>query len=394
MKVLQINSVYDYGSTGKIVKQIHEGILSEGHDSYIIYGRKGAIGDKTNRHEENNIFYINNNIETIYHVFMGVVFDKHGLYSKRNTYRIIKKIDEISPDVIHLHNIHGFYLNYEILFEYLKRTKIPVIWTLHDCWAYTGFCAYYDYHNCSGYKTGCKKCKYRNTYPFKIFNNSYKNFKKKKSSFCEMPNMTLVTPSNWLAKELKKSFLKDYNVKVVHNDVDISDFKFRKDCNLVEIEETKEKRVCLAVSNVWSKQKGYYEYIKLSKILPKNWVLVMIGLNDKQILKLPSNIVGIKRTQSKIELARWYSYADVLINLSLEDNYPTVDIEAMACELPIIGYRTGGIVEQLENKGYLVDKYDLKSVVKLLNEANFAKKTYKFKQEMISGYLELYNNIK
>ena len=390
MRILQINSVYDYGSTGKIVKRIHDYLLANGVDAYVIYGRTGAVGDQNNAIKDNHVFYINNNLEANYHLINSVIFDKHGLYSRRNTQRIIEKIKEIKPELIHLHNIHGFYLNYRDFFAFLKEINIPVVWTLHDCWAYTGFCSYYDYNECEGFKTGCKNCRFKNVYPYKLFNHAAQNFEIKEKSFLGLKNLTIVTPSNWLAGEVGQSYLKECPRFVIHNDVDLTEFKFHRDEELLRKYQIENKKICLAVSNVWTAQKGYAEYLKLATMLPNDWVLVMIGLTAKQIAKLPANIIGIERTKSKSELASWYSNAEVLVNLSLEDNYPTVNIEAMACELPIIGYRTGGIVEQLAEDGYLVDKYDLASVVKIIQETQFIKKPHQFTNEMVSKYLELY----
>ena len=393
MRILQINSVYDYGSTGKIVKSIHDHLLSNNVDAYVIYGRMGAVGDQKKEVKDEHVFYINNNLEADYHLINSVIFDKHGLYSRRNTQRIIEKIKEIKPDVIHLHNIHGFYLNYRDFFAFLKETKIPVVWTLHDCWAYTGFCSYYDYNECDGFKTGCKNCRFKNVYPYKLFNHAAQNFEIKEKSFLGLKNLTIVTPSNWLANEVKMSFLKGYPIQTIHNDIDLNSFSYKNNFELLKKHNISNRKVCLAVSNVWTSQKGYLEYMKLSEILPDDWVLVMIGLTEKQLAKLPKNVIGIARTSSKEELAQWYSTADVFVNLSLEDNYPTVNIEAQACRLPIIGYKTGGMVEQLIDQDYLVEKYDLNGVVNLLKNTNFSKSNHCFKNDMMNEYMNLYSRV-
>lgn len=188
MKVLIINSTCGYGSTGKIVVNLHNEIKKHGGDCFIAYGRGKAD-------EQINAYKIGSRIDVLMHGLFNRITDKHGLYSKTATRRLIKKIKEYKPDVIHLHNIHGYYLNYEILFSYLKENGVPVVWTLHDCWTYTGHCAYYDFCGCDKWKSGCEKCEQKRTYPSSfVLSNSKSNFVKKKKAFCGHSNLTLVTP--------------------------------------------------------------------------------------------------------------------------------------------------------------------------------------------------------
>ncbi|MEG2751816.1 MAG: glycosyltransferase, partial [Anaerorhabdus sp.] len=241
MKILQINSVYGYASTGKIVASIHESLLEEGHESHVIYSRKTPRNVTLK-----NVTRIYSPLGVALHAALAVFFDRHGLYSRYSTRRILNTIDEINPDIIHLHVIHGFYLNYPMLFDYLKTKNKKVIWTLHDCWEYTGYCAYYDYNNCEEWKTGCKTCKFRNTYPYRILSNSKNNFETKKKAYSDV-NMILVSPSKWLDKEVSKSMLAKFEHCVIHNDIDLSKF-YPESSNLREIYHLTDMKIVLAVA--------------------------------------------------------------------------------------------------------------------------------------------------
>ena len=392
IRVLQINSVYNYGSTGRIVKKIHEYLLSKGHESFVIFGRAHAIGDKREVTVEDNVFYIHNDFESNSEVLFGTVFDSHGLHCKKNTEKIIAKIEEINPDLIQLHVIHGFYINYEMLFEYLKKTNRKVVWTLHDCWPYTGFCSHYMYTNCEEYKTGCKTCKFRNVYPYRIFSNAKKHYELKKRLFTGL-NMSLVTPSKWLKGELKDSFLSEYECTVINNAIETKDFSYKPDIDLLKEYHLENKRMALAVSPSFYPQKGYADYLELSKLLDDSWQIVLIGVSDKQIKELPSNITGIKRVNNVDILAKWYSNAEVFINLSHEDNYPSVNIEAMSCGTPVIGYKTGGIPEQIEGYGHIFNKGEVNEIAKMMNEKSFERIDYKYDNHMCEDYLELYKSL-
>lgn len=384
VKVLQINSVYDFGSTGRIVKNIHDFLLKQGDESYVIYGRKSRTTDK-------NVYCYQSKIGTVFHACLALLFDTHGLHSTFNTFRVIKQIKKINPDVVHLHNIHGFYLNYKILFQYLKKSNLKVVWTLHDCWAFTGYCAYYDYNECDGWKSGCQQCKYKNTYPYRLlFSRSHKNLKLKKA-LLEKMNLTLVVPSNWLKSQVEESILKQHVCKVIHNDVKLDEFYFEQN-DYRTLYHLENKKILLFVANVWTNPKGYQEVLKFSKRIDSRYQIVMVGLNQKQLKKLPGNILGIQRCQIQ-ELRKWYSTADVMINFTLEDNYPTVNLEAKACGLPIITYRTGGSIEMVEGFGEVVDRYDQEKVLELLETMDFSKKEVKSENHMLEQYYELYKEL-
>ncbi|HJF40519.1 glycosyltransferase [Thomasclavelia spiroformis] len=336
-KILFINSVCN-GSTGTICKTLYKAAVEEGHECCIAYGRGEAPkGFKTIK--------IGNKLDIYLHVLKARLFDASGFGSKHATKEFIKKIDEFKPDIIHLHNIHGYYVNIEILFKYLKdRPEIKKIWTLHDCWAFTGHCPHFEYEKCQQWKNECKKCIRRNEYPKSLIDRCNRNYWLKKSTFTNVDNLMLVSPSNWLMNLIKDSFFKEYPIEVINNGVDTSIFK-HTESNIKERYGIKNKKVILGVASVWDKKKGLDTFIELSKQLDNEYQIVLIGLNKKQIKKLPSNIIGITRTENVEELVKWYSAAEVFFNPTLEDNYPTVNLEAIACETPVVTFNTGGSPE-------------------------------------------------
>ncbi|MEF9892028.1 MAG: glycosyltransferase [Anaerorhabdus sp.] len=386
MKILQINSVYGYASTGKIMGMLHEKLLKDGHESYIIYSRK-----EPKNVNMTNVTKIYSPLGVAIHAALAVFFDTHGLYSKHNTKKIIKCIEKINPEIVHLHVLHGFYLNYPMLFDYLKKTNKKIVWTLHDCWEYTGYCAYYDYNQCEEWKTGCKNCRFRNTYPYRILSHSKKNFRIKSESYKDA-DMILVSPSVWLDSEVQKSMMSDFKHCVINNNVKLDNFYY-EDSNLRSKYNLNNKKVLLTVANVWTMQKGLNEIIKLSSYLDENKVLVIIGVSKNQIKKLPSNIIGIQRIQID-ELRKWYSTADVFINCTLEENYPTVNLEAKACGLPIISYRTGGSPEMLDKHDVIVEKYDITAMIKSIDLVKrFTPSINGNQMSMYDNYLNLYQKI-
>ncbi|WP_174614763.1 glycosyltransferase [Virgibacillus ihumii] len=386
MKVLQINSVCGVGSTGRIATDIHNILVSEGHESYIAYGR----GEAKNC---DNAIKIGTDIDNYAHVGLTRVFDRHGFGSKKATADFIQKVEKLNPDIIHLHNIHGYYINIEILFDYLKKSNKPVIWTLHDCWAFTGHCTHFDFAGCDKWKTGCFSCPEKNSYPkSNILDNSKLNYKQKKKIFTGLENMTIVTPSNWLAGLVKESFLSEYHIKVINNGVDLDTFKpvkndFRKQYNL------EDKYIVLGVAGVWNERKGYYYFLELSKELKSDEVIVLVGITQKQKEKLPSNIVGITHTNNVNELAEIYTTSDVFVNLTLEDTFPTTNLEAIACGTPVITFNTGGSVESIDvNTGIIVEKANLEN---LHNSIRIIKRNYvrDYYQSCINKAASMFNKI-
>lgn len=358
MKILQINTVCGIGSTGRIVADIHAALQAKGITSYIMYGR----GEPKIC---NHAVKISNQIDFYWHALQTRVFDKHGFCSTKTTQRAINVLDELQPDVVHLHNIHGYYLNVELLFSYLKQhSKIKVIWTLHDCWPFTGHCAYFDFSGCDKWKNQCFSCPQKHTYPASnLFDNSKINYQRKKAAFVGVENLTIVTPSYWLADVIKKSYLNQYPVQVVNNGIDLMVFRpreseFRSKYNVTD------KFLIMGAASDWSPRKGFDDFIALAETLPDRYRLVMVGLPPDKIKKLPQNIIGIHRTDNPIELAEIYSAVDVFFNPTYEDNYPTVNLEAIACGTPVMTYNTGGSPESVSAEhGFVVDKGDLSAVV-------------------------------
>ncbi len=384
MKVLQINTVCGTGSTGRIAVDIHNMLLQQGHESTIAYGREEAVGC-------DSAIKIGNKVDLYLHVLKTRLMDKHGFGSKRATESLVEKIRDYNPDIIHLHNIHGYYLNIEILFNFLKEFNKPIVWTLHDCWAFTGHCAHFDYIGCNKWKTHCEKCPAKKSYPKSIFlDSSYSNFENKRHLFTGLKNVVLVTPSQWLAGLIKESFLKNYHVMVINNGIDVNTFKptpsdFRKRYNL------KGKFVILGVANKWTKVKGFQYFMELSKELSKDEVIVLVGLSKKQLETLPENIIGIERTNSVTELAEIYSAADVFVNPTLEENYPTVNLEAQACGTPVITFNTGGSPETIDSStGYVIKKGNFIELIHAINRVKVEGKD-KYSEECVSRVRRLYN---
>ena len=388
MKIVQINSVPN-GSTGNIMMNIHRELLNQGHESYVVWGRgRNAEND----HE----IYMNDKFGVYLHVLYSRLTGKHGFASKRATRKLLKKLDDIKPDIIHLHNIHGYYINIEVLFNYLKKKNIKVIWTLHDCWSFTGQCPHFERINCEKWKNGCNKCSLTKTYPKSIIDNSKWNYNKKKELFTGL-NLKIITPSNWLAKLVKLSFLKNYEVKVINNGIDTNIFK-PTPSNFREKYDIQDKTIILGVSSVWTEAKGYYDFIELSKMLDDSFKIVLVGLNEKQLKEIPNNIIGLTRTSGQKELAEIYTAADVFFNPTYEDTYPTVNIEAIACGTPVVTYNTGGSPEFLllikENKSsYITSKKELtKEVFKNKNNISIDVDVNKLNEkEMVNSYLKIYS---
>lgn len=360
MRILQINSVCGYGSTGKIVKDICEVAEKEGHQCLVAFGRDDAPKNM-------NTIKIGSFIDFIIHALKTRIFDLHGFASVSATKELIKKIEKFNPDIINLHNLHGYYINIDILFAYLKKINKPVIWTLHDCWAFTGHCAYFDYVGCDKWLNICTACPQKNCYPKSIlFDGSKYNFCKKKELFNGLSNMTIIVPSIWLSNLVKRSFLKEYDVEIIYNGIDLDIFKPIKS-SFKEEHDFQDKFVVLGVASVWDKRKGLSDFIELSKLLGKEYQIILVGLTNQQIAKLPSNIFGIKRTNDAEGLAKLYTAADIFVNPSLEETMGLVTVEALACGTPVIVYNATAIPEVVaENCGKIVERGNVEGLAKAI----------------------------
>lgn len=363
MKVLQINTVCGRGSTGRIATDLLTYLKEIGHSGTIAYGLGPAL-----RADKEDVFEVDTKIEYYVHNALSRFTDKEGCYSVLATNRLIKLIERYKPDVIHLHNIHGHYLNYSILFSYLKKTRIPVVWTFHDCWAFTGHCSHFTVIKCEQWKDHCLYCSQLRCYPVCYTKGNVKeNFIHKVQCFTGLENLTIVTPSEWMAELVKESFLKEYPVKVINNGIDLTKFKPRTNSSFREQYNLECKTVLLGVASEWTERKGYSDFIALSNKLSNSQKLIMVGVNDKQAEELPKSIIALKKTNSVEELAEIYSAADVFLNFTYEDNYPTVNMEAMSCGTPVITYRTGGSVETVtEQTGAVIEQGDYQKVTQIL----------------------------
>lgn len=398
MKLLQINSTLNWGSTGRIAEEIGKAVLSKGWESHIAYGRYC-------NNSVSQVIKIGNKWDVYNHVLQTRLFDNHGLTSRKATKYLIRQIKEISPDIIHLHNIHGYYLNYQLLFDFLSKIDIPIVWTLHDCWLFTGHCSHYSCIGCKRWRTLCHDCPQEKAYPSSwLMDRSEQNFRDKLYAFTSVKNMTLVPVSEWLAVELQQSFLKDYPIQVIYNGIDTDEFSplhIKK--NNLGLED---KFTILGVASVWSSRKGLADFIKLRKILSDDYNIVLIGLDEKQIKHLPKGVIGIKRTNSVQELAAYYSVSDVFLNPTWEDNFPTTNLEALSCGTPVITYRTGGSTEAIDaDTGFVVEQGDIstvRNVVRLVEKSGkhrwslaCRKRAVKLydKRERYLEYLQLYEKI-
>lgn len=346
--LVQISSSLNCGAPGRIVEQI--GLLAEsrGWVCYVVHGRKYSNPSK--------LYSIP--VETVLgekiHTIKSLLLDNHGLNSTTATKRLVDRLKEINPDIIHLHNLHGYFLNYKILFDYLKESNKQIVWTLHDCWSFTGHCAHFDFIGCDKWKTGCKSCPAKTSYPRSFFLSlSARNYQIKKDSFTSVEkNITLVPVSKWLENFIKNSFLKNCKVHTIYNGIDTSLFIPKSDDikqKLIEKYHLKGKFIVMGCAAPWHERKGYNDFYKLRMMLPDDIAVVMVGLNSRQKAKAEKNgIIGVRRTESQAELADYYSMADVFVNPTYEDNFPTTNLEALACGTPVITYQTGGSPESID----------------------------------------------
>lgn len=392
MKILQINSVYKFGSTGRIINDL-KSVISQNHsECAVIYGRGDTI-------DEPNVWKIGSNLDFKLHVLLARFTDKAGLFSKNYTIKIINGIKNYNPDIIHLHNIHGYYVNIEMLFNFLKKYKKAVVWTLHDTWSFTGHCSHYEAIECNKWKIQCKECPQVREYPKSFVDNSAQNYMKKKKIFTGVDNLTIVTPSSWLQQQVQQSFLQKYECKTIENGIDLQKFS-----PLIKTKE-KNKFIILGVASVWGERKGFNDFIQLSKYIDlTEYQIVMVGVNNQQKQTLKKhNIVAIERTNSIEELVQLYNQADIFVNLTYEDTFPTTNLEALACGTPVLTYRTGGSPESLNsNCGIVVEKGNLSAVIehlKQLREKNFdsqycIKQANRFnKFDKFQEYVNLYQEI-
>lgn len=397
--IVSINSV-PFGSTCGVMNGIAK--VSSKTDRVVV-----ATGHSS-RSVEFPVEYIKigGRYSRFFHMVVSMVTGANGRFSVLSTRSFLKKLDKLSPDILHLHNIHGWYINQPMLFKYIKKRNVKVVWTLHDCWSFTGHCPHFTMKKCDKWKTGCYNCPSYKEYPESKVDLSKKMYKLKKKWFTGVKDLVIVTPSEWLSGLVKQSFLKEYPVKVINNGIDLSVFKptegdFRERYGIPE-----EKKVLLGVSLAWGETKGLDVFVELSKRLdPERYQIVLIGTDDNTDKQLPDNIISIHRTHDQRELAQIYTASDLFVNPTREDNYPTVNMEALACGTPVLTFRTGGSPEIIDDScGAVVDCDDVgameKEIVRICEQAPYSKEACLERakgfasEQCFEKYVQLYNDMK
>lgn len=398
-----INSVCGIKSTGRICTDIARQVDLEGHTVKIGYGRDEDIPEEYRKYA----IRIGNDLDVLFHGVRARIFDESGYGSRKVTEKFINWVRIYDPDIIHLHNIHGYYINIEVLFNYLKICRKPVIWTLHDCWPLTGHCAYFNFVHCDKWSSrqGCRQCPGLKEYPVSFgIDHSSSNYRLKRKLFKAVPDLTLVTPSEWLAGIVRKSFLKNKPVRVIHNGIDTGNFKPTDiDLNIYGITD---KKIILGVSSAWDGRKGLWDFVKLDQILHKQswgnqYQIVLVGVTEEQKIKLPKDIICIPKTADIKELAGLYTRAFVLYNPTYGDNYPTVNLEARACGTRVITYLgTGGSMESAGEDGVGIHPGDITGVAEAIRkidetgsaDAKVSAESLSYKL-MVRKYIELYQEV-
>jgi len=400
-KLLQINITANWGSHGKIAESLGVMAISHGWESHIAFGR---WYNKSLSH----LYHIGSMTDEYIHGIISRLADNHGLMSTGPTKKLIEYIRQVNPDIIHIHNIHGYYLNYPLLFRYLSECGKPVVWTLHDCWPFTGHCAHYMFAGCEKWKTECGNCQLLSNYPASIFlDRSKRNFQKKKQSFLSVKDLTLVPVSHWLEAQLSQSFLQSKPIHMIHNGIDTERFSHQEQ----SIDFYKKYglelsgNIILGVASNWYR-KGLDDFIAIRHLLPQSYQIILVGLNKKERKALPQNIIGIERTENVDELVALYSVANVFFNPTWEDNFPTTNLEAMACGTPVITYDTGGSPEAIDlHTGIVIERGNLNAATAaIVHVCNSGKNHYMTacrnkvtneftNQKMLANYMNLYDTV-
>lgn len=399
MKIVEINTVC-VGSTGNIMLQVAQLAQKKGHQAYAFF-RAWHLRYSVDDFQQQVGFFG----ENVLHRIVAPILGCEGILSYFGTKQMVKKLKKINPDVIHLHNLHGFYINLPMLFKYIKKNNIKVVWTLHDCWAFTGHCPHFTFVGCDKWKTGCHHCPQPRVYPKMYLDTSKWMYKKKKQWFTGIRDITIVTPSQWLADLVKQSFLKEYPVKVIHNGIDLNVFHpvengFRKKYNIPQ-----EKKIVLGVAFGWGVRKGLDVFIELANRLDaQKYQIVLVGTSEQIDISLPKNVISIHRTENQAALAEIYAAADLFVNPTREDTFPTVNMEALACGTPVLTFRTGGSPEIVdETCGAVVDYGDVdameREIIRICTEHPFSEsaciersKKYDM-NDRFEEYVELYKEV-
>ena len=392
-KLLEINVSRNHGATGKITEQI--GLLAQqnGWGVYVAHGARYVNPSKLKSYK------VQGKAGEYFHALKSLLLDADGLGSTCATHRLVKFIKSIKPDVIHLHNVHGYYLNYKVLFEYLNDTNIPVVMTLHDCWSFTGHCIHFVTANCDKWKSSCLQCPQKRSVPRSLFlDMSKRNFTLKKTLIAGNENLTIVCVSKWLENFVRQSIYKNHDIHVINNGIDLDIFK-------PILPKNGEKFNILCIGNPMTKDKGLYDIYKLRTMLPEEeYGITIIGLKENDLKTLPLGIKGMCRTSNQNVLVQLYSQSDVFVNPTYADTFPTTNIESLACGTPVITYRTGGSPEILSPEtGIVVELGDVNALadaIKRMRKQPFSSKSCRQraerlynKNERFADYIRLYNSL-
>lgn len=398
-KLLQINPVIkENTSTGKIMRTLGELAQAAGWESYVAYSRaRDGVPPHSSR-----LVPVGNKADLLLHWVATRLFDAHGLASRLATRRFVARLRELNPDVIHIHNIHGYFLNYKILSRALAQMGKPVVWTVHDCWLYTGHCYHYASAGCERWKTGCHHCPQKKAFPAsRLLDRSRRNWEDKKKAFCSIPGLTLVTVSRWMKGEIARSFLGGVRCEVIHNGIDLDTFRPSPSAETAFAYGT----YYLAVASIWLPEKGLQDLEKLSSVLDADERLVVVGKRPSGH-RFPRNVVCLERTADAAALAALYTEAVALVNPTWQDNYPTVNMEAIACGTPVVSYRTGGSPESITPQtGRVVEQGDVEGLAEALHAIRKQGKTHYTEacrsyalahfraQDRFNDYIQLYESL-
>ncbi len=340
--ILQIDVALNVGSTGRIVHEIGDAILKEGWMSHAAFGRYSAPSTST-AHK------IGTNADHAAHLLLTRLFDLHGKGSLGATKRLRALLADLKPDVVHLHQVHGYYLHLRELMQLLEEYGKPVLWTFHDAWQLTGHCCYFDRFDCQKWQTSCGSCPMTRYYPQSWgIDNSASNHREKKSTIGALSNLTVVPVSYWLGDMVKQSYLSQKQMEVIQNGVDLEQFFIEKADQATPADV--DKTTYLGVAGVWADHKGLSDFVQMSELLRDDEQIVLIGLAEKQLNGLPANIKALPAQGSISALRHWYNRATVFLNPSKSESFGLVTAEALACGTPAVVYNTTACPELVDDK--------------------------------------------
>ncbi len=396
MKVLQINACYGYLSTGIIVEDIEKLLIENGCESYIGYQSKAK--------EMSNGYKIGTGLDRKFHGLYSRIFGKQGYVSKNQTRKFLKWVDEIKPDIVHLHNLHSNYLNFNILISYLAENNIKTVYTFHDCWAFTGKCTHYSFVKCNKWKEACGNCpKNKHEVPSLFFDVTSKVIKDRTEHLNKISDLTIVSCSNWMKKQVELSHLTPKKVVTIYNGVNTNIFKphensFRKDYSL------NDKFVILGFANKWCLENNMAGVKSLVEQLKDDEKIVIVGCNEEQkkYFSAYKKVIALGFIKDRLELSDIYASSNVFVNLTYEDTLPTVNMESLCCETPVITFNSCGSPELVSNEnGMVVEQGNFDAIRKSIDiikndgikvDYNKVKEVFD-REKCYKKYIDLYRQI-